>query len=489
MPDSIPDPNPRIGGHAVVLGASMAGLMAARVLADFFDTVTVVERDPLPGADTARRGVPQGRHLHGLLARGAQVIEELLPGILDQLVMDGAQYFDGHDLSRWYHNLGGHPMVRSGSAPSITAYLVTRPFLEDHVHRRVRDIPNVTLLGEHDVVALTSVTSTRDRRRVTGARVVDRRSRENSTLCADLVVDATGRGARTPFWLDSLGYGRPPEDSVAVHVTYASQALSMTPDALRELGFVVGVVPGRPRGFGMLHCENDTWVFTVMGVAGCEPPHDFPGMCEFVEDCAPAHMLAAVREARPIGEPARHRMPSSQWRRYDKMRRFPDGLLVIGDAICSFNPIYGQGMTVAALEAAALRDCLSGGTEDLARRFFRAAARPIRQAWQLSATPDRALPETDGAPTLPERLLNRYVDRVLAAAEYDAAAVDQFVKVTSLVDPPSRLLRPGIMWRAARAGDRSRPARSGGATERPALRETAHPTPPTDAADSVILSW
>ena len=469
--------------HAVVLGASMAGLLAARALADSFDAVTVVERDPLAHADTARRGVPQGRHLHGLLARGAQVIGELFPGILDELIMDGARYFDGHDLSQWYHNLGGHPMVRSGSAPSITAYLVTRPFLEDHVRTRVRNIPNVTLLDEHDAVALTA---TRDRRRVTGARIVDRRTREDSTLDADLVVDATGRGARTPFWLDSLGYGRPLEDHVVVHVTYMSQVLSMVPDALHELGFVVGFVPGRPRGLGMLHCENDTWVFTVMGIAGCEPPRDFPGMCEFVEDCAPAHMLAAIREARPIGEPARHRMPSSQWRRYDKMRRFPDGLLAIGDAICSFNPIYGQGMTVAALEASALRDCLSCGTEDLARRYFRAAAGPIRQAWQLSATPDLSLPETDGAPTLLERLLGRYVDRVLAAAEYDTVALDQFARVTSLVDPPNRLLRPAIMWRAARAGDRWRPARSAGGTGKPASRRAGRST---DADDSVILSW
>lgn len=476
----------RIGSHAVVLGASMAGLMAARALADFYDTVTVVERDPLPDADTARRGVPQGRHLHGLLARGAQVIEELLPGILDELIMDGAQYFDGADLSQWHYNVGGHPMVRSGSAPSINAYLVTRPFLEDHVRRRVRDIPNVTLLDEHDVVALVA---TPDHRRVTGARVGDRRTGEDSTLDADLVVDATGRGARTPFWLDSLGYGRPLEEHVVVHVTYVSQALSMAPDALHELGFVVGFVPGRPRGLGMLHCENDTWVLTVMGIGGCEPPQDFPGMCEFVQDCAPAHMLAAVREARPIGEPARHRMPSSQWRRYDKMRRFPDGLLVIGDAICSFNPIYGQGMTVAALEAAALRDCLSCGTEDLARRYFRAAVAPVRRAWQLSAAPDRSLPETEGAPTLLERITNRYVDRVLTAIEYDAVAADQFNRVTSFLDPPSRLLRPGIMWRAARANDGKRPARRAGTTETPAFWRAARPSPPTDAADSVILSW
>jgi 2-polyprenyl-6-methoxyphenol hydroxylase-like FAD-dependent oxidoreductase len=438
------------GDHAVVLGASLAGLLAARSLADFFDTVTVVERDPL--SDTgARHGVPQGRHLHALLARGAQAIEEMFPGILDELVLDGAQYFDGRDLSRLYYAVGGHLIARSGSAPSLTAYCSTRPFLEDHVRGRVRDIPGVTLLDEHSILALNA---TPDGGRVKGVRVVSRRTGEPATLSADLVVDATGRGARTPTWLASLGYERPHEDRVAMQLTYASQLLRMPTDAPHELGFLIGVVPGRPRGAGLFHCENDTWLFTVMGVAGQEVPVDLPGMCDFVDDAAPAHLLGAVRSAEPIGEPVRHRMPYSRWRRYDKMHRFPEGLLVIGDAICSFNPAYGQGMTVAAVEALALRDCLSRGTEDLAWRFFHAAAAPIRQAWQLSTNPDLALLEIHGSPPLSARLFNSHVDRILAAAESDTAVVDQFIRVTSLVDPAIRLLRPAMIWRAARANRR-----------------------------------
>jgi 2-polyprenyl-6-methoxyphenol hydroxylase-like FAD-dependent oxidoreductase len=438
----------KVGRHAVVLGASMAGLLAARSLAEFFDTVTVVERDPLPDAGAARRGVPQGRHLHALLARGAQAIEEMFPGVLDELALDGAQYFDGQDLSRLHYDVGGHLIARSGSAPSFTFHSATRPFLEDHVRARVREIPGVTLLGEHHIVALKA---TPDGRRVAGVRVFSRRTGEPATLSADLVVDATGRGARTPTWLESLGYDRPREDRVVMQLTYASQLLRMTTDTPRELAFLVGIVPGRPRGTGLLRCENDTWLFTAMGVAGHQPPSDLAGMCAFVEDCAPTHLIDAVRGAEPIGEPVRHKTPCSRWRRYDEMRRFPEGLLVIGDAICSFNPIYGQGMTVAALEALALSDCLARGTKDLARRFFRATAAPIRQAWELSANPDLSLPEIDGTPPLLTRLLNVYVDRVLTAAEYDTAAVDQFVRVTSLIDPASRLLRPGMLWRAARA--------------------------------------
>jgi 2-polyprenyl-6-methoxyphenol hydroxylase-like FAD-dependent oxidoreductase len=432
----------------------MAGLLAARALAEFFGTVTVVERDPLPDTTAGRRGVPQGRHLHALLPRGAEAIEELFPGILDELVRDGARYFDGQDLSRLHYNMGGHLMARSGRAPSFTAYCATRPFLEGHVRRRVRAIPNVTLLDEHNIASLTWGAA---RRRVTGARVVGRHSGEGATLTAELVVDATGRGAHTPTWLEGAGYDRPREDRVAVQLTYVSQRLRMATDAPHEDGFLVGIVPGRPRGVGLLRCENDTWLFTVIGVAGQEPTTDLGAMCEFVGDFAPPELLAAVRGAEPVGDPVRHKMPCSRWRRYDKARRFPEGLLVTGDAVCSFNPVYGQGMTVAALEALALRDCLSDGTEGLARRFFRAAAAPIRQAWQLSALPDLSLPEIDGAPPLLARALNVYTERVLTAAESDTAVVDQFARVTSLLDPPTRLLRPQMVWRVVRANRRQRP--------------------------------
>lgn len=431
----------------------MAGLLAARSLSEFFELVTVVERDPLPGSVSARRGVPQGRHLHALLPRGAQVLEELFSGILDELVVDGAHYMDGRDLSQVHYEVGGHLMVHTGSAPQFTAYLTTRPFLEEHVRARLRRIANVRLLDEHDVVGLTA---TSNRRRITGAQVVNRRTQEDAVLSADLVVDATGRGGRTPTWLEHLGYHRPAEDRVIVHLTYVTQLLRMPPDELHELGFLVGAVPGRPHGVGILHCEHDNWIFTVYGIAGEEVGTDLSAMCEFIEDCAPTRLLTAVRTAEPIGDPVRHRMPCSQWRRYDKLARFPDGLLVTGDAICSFNPIYGQGMTVAALEALALRDCLSSGTSNLTRRFFRAAAVPIRQAWELSANPDLSLPEIEGKPPLLTRLLNVYIDRVLTAAEYDTVAFGEFFRVTSLIDPGTRLLRPGLMWRAARAKARRR---------------------------------
>lgn len=429
----------------------MAGLTAARALAEFFETVTVVERDTLSDAADCRRGVPQGRQIHGLLLRGAQALEELFPGILDELVEAGAPAVDYRDLSQLHFNMGGHLAVQSGLLEGLRAYTPSRPFLESHARRRVRAIPNIELADNHDVVDVTSHTS---RDRITGARIVNRHNNSESELPADLVVDATGRGARTPAMLERLGYARPAEDDVVIHLMYASQLLRMPPESLHECACLVAPVPGRPTGMAMLTYEHDTVMFSVFGMAGNDPPVGCSAMCDFAEQFAPAHVLAAIRAAEPLGETAQHRFPSSRWRRYDKARLLPEGLLVVGDAVCSFNPIYGQGMTVAALEALELRNCLSRGTTDLPRRFFRATAKPIRQAWQLAAGGDLSLPEIEGTPPLSTRLLSGYMDRLLTAAEYDIAALEQFLKVAWLVDAPSRLLRPSMMWRAASANPR-----------------------------------
>ncbi|ORV40114.1 FAD-dependent oxidoreductase [Mycobacterium conspicuum] len=433
-----------LGEHAIVLGASMAGLLAARVLADFYARVTVVERDMLGDTADVRKGVPQGRHAHGLLMRGAQALDELFPGLLEQLVADGAVVFDGTDLSKLYFCMNGHLAVRAGASTGLRTYSMTRPFLECHVRRRVRAIPHLTVLDGHDIADIC-VTG---RRRVSGARVVRRSDKATLELTADLVVDATGRGSRTPALLKGLGYQPAPEDEVVVDVMYASQLLRMPGHGLEEVASIVSPVPGRPTGAVLVKCENDTAFFTAFGMVGNDPPVDLPGMCEFAAGFMPGRLLAAVRAGEPMSPVAQHRLPSSRWRRYDRANGLPEGLLAVGDAVCSFNPIYGQGMTVAAMEALVLRDCLVGGLNRLPQRFFRAAAIPIGQAWQLTVGGDLSLPEVDGTPPLATRLLNGYMDRVLRAAEHDVAVFEQFARVAWLVDSPFKLLRPSMIRRA-----------------------------------------
>jgi 2-polyprenyl-6-methoxyphenol hydroxylase-like FAD-dependent oxidoreductase len=445
---------PVLGERAVVLGASMGGLLAARVLADCYRTVTVVERDFLPDDPANRRGVPQGRHAHALLGRGSQVLDELFPGFLNELVAAGTPVFDYSDLSKAFVCAAGHQFRRTGRFTDIPPlYSPSRPLLESLVRRRVREAANITLLEGYDVVDLTS-SPTRDR--VTGAHIRSRDSASDQVLAANLVVDATGRGSRTPVFLENLGYGRPREDQVGVRLVYSSQLLRIPPGMLEELLVLVSPVPGRPTGMALFAHENDTWMFTVGGMVGRQPPSEPAEMVAFVEGLAPPHVLAAIGAAEPLTEVCRFRYPESRWRRYDRMSTFPAGLLVFGDAFCSFNPIYGQGMTVAALQAQALHQCLCSGVNGLARRFFRAAAKPVGVAWQFAVGGDLNLPEVAGARPLSTRYANRYVDRVQTAAESDIVVGEQFTKVIALLDPPTRLLHPKIVFRVATVNLRRR---------------------------------
>ncbi len=438
--------------HAVVLGASMAGLLAARVLADSYDRVTVVERDRLPVRAQQRRGVPQGRHVHGLLPSGSHVVGELFPGLLDEMVEAGGTKLD--DYTRAHLQLDGVHRL-SPNVAIEPMYQPSRPFLETGVRSRVRRLSNVEFRDGCDVVGLATDAASG---RVTGARVVNHGGRLAEVLAADLVVDATGRGSRAPAWLAKLGYEKPAVEEVAVDVRYVSRLVRLAPGAVRETLTVLGASADRPRGMGLFAYEDDTWMFTVNGYAGNHPELDYDAMVDFAAGFAPPHMVAALREAEPLGEISTFRYRASRRLRYDRLRRFPAGLLVFGDAMCSFNPIYGQGMSVAALEALALRDCLRRGRHDLARRFFRAAAKPIGVAWQMAVGADLALPYVEGPRPLPVRLVNSYVGRMLVAAEHDPVVAERFLRVSSFLMKPPMMMTPRIVARVLAGSRRARRA-------------------------------
>lgn len=433
------------GDHAMVIGASMAGLLAARALSECFERITIVERDALPAIGEGRRAVPQGRHAHALLASGQRAIETLLPGITEELVDGGARSCASMREIRMV--IAGHPITQDAVGADVL--LASRPLLEGHVRRRVLSIDNVSVRERCDAVDLLT---TPGRHRVTGVRLRDQsRDGAEQPLRADLVVAATGRDARVPAMLEALGYPRPKEDRLDVDIHYVSRRLRLRPGALgADRVVLIGARPGKPRGL-MLIEQEDHWILTMSGYgAEHRPPTGENGYLAFVASVAPPDVLAAIRQAEPLSDLATHGFPASLRRRYERLERFPAGLLVLGDAMCSFNPLYGQGMSVASLEAQALGECLARGERRLAQRFHRAAAKIVDQAWDMAIGGDLALPEVAGHRSPVVRMTNAYVERILRVAERDPAVAATFSDVSDLVAPPQDLLRPTLLWRVLR---------------------------------------
>ena len=451
-----------VGARAVVLGASMAGLLAARVLAEAYGQVIVVERDVLPETPAHRRGVPQGRHIHALAARGQQVLEELFPGLTGELVADGAPAGDMLTDARFF--LSGHRLrdARTG----LMLLCASRPLLEGHLRARVRALPNVQFLDQCDVVGLAT---TPEGHRVTGVRVLRGADGSGEALQgADLVVDASGRGSRTPVWLEALGYPRPEREEVKIGLGYATRIYRMSTDAIDgKLAILDAATPQMPRTGALQRLEGDRWLLTLAGILGDHPPTDPEGFLEFARSLRFPDVYAAVRDAVPLDDPVAFRFPASVRHHYERLARSPAGLLAMGDAVCSFNPIYGQGMSVAALEALTLRRHLERGIEPQPHRWYRDVASVVDVPWDMSAGGDLIFPGVPGHRTLKTRLLGGSVSHLHAAAADDPRLATAFIRVAGLVAPPQSLLRPGIVLRVLRGGSLRRRPPSGGPTLAP----------------------
>ncbi|HTU77092.1 MAG TPA: FAD-binding monooxygenase [Trebonia sp.] len=468
------------GSHAVVVGAGIAGLLAASVLCEAFSRVTIYDRDALPDAPAARSGVPQSRQAHGLHARGVSALEELLPGFRGEMLAAGG--VDGDVLAdvNWY--LDGH-LARHAPA-GLCGIGMTRRGIERMIRSRVEKLPNVQIVDQCAVDGLVI-----EEERVAGVRLrsapyrspVSRPGQDPAhVVAADLVVDAAGRGSRAPAWLADFGYPQPAESRLRVDLVYVTRHYRRLPG---QLGGIIGAAivpyPGHRRGAALIRQEGDQWVLTLAGMLGEDPPTDDEGMLAYADTLAGPEIARVIRESAPLDRPARMRFPASVRRHYEKLDRMPAGLIVTGDALCSLNPVYAQGMTVTALEALALRQALAdsglaggkaarasrlpwarrAGTGQLVARFYRAADKLVSAAWAMSVAGDLRFPEVQGKRGPSDRWIGAYLARLRVAAASDPAVGRVFVRVANMVDPPSRLLGPATMARVLRAGRHGAPAR------------------------------
>ncbi|MCW2877873.1 MAG: monooxygenase, FAD-binding [Sphaerisporangium sp.] len=450
-----------VGDRVVVLGGSMAGMLAARVLSESYAEVVLVDRDQLTNVSGYRRGVPHGRHAHGLVARGHQILESQFPGLVDDLIAAGVRPGDFNGDIRWFFN--GERMRPSDSG--LVSVPATRPVLEYHLRRRVQAIPNVTFMEQYDIWGLET---TPDGSRVVGARVQRKdQDSEPEILHADLVIDTTGRGSRTPVWLEELGYARPEEDRVKIDLAYTTRHYRLSHDPFgTDLAIIPAATPANPRGafFFPLSGDKDIAELSLTGILGDHPPTDPKGFEEFVRSLPTPEIYEAIRDAEPLDEPVMFRYPVSVRRRYERLTRFPDGLLVMGDAVCSFNPVYAQGMTVSALESLVLRRHLEQGNAPRPADFFRDISRELDAPWDLAAGSDLGYAGVEGRRTLKIRLVNAYVTRLQKLAVNDAHLTNAFIRVAGLIDPPQTLLHPRnllrVLWPSKRrAAGAPRPQR------------------------------
>lgn len=432
--------------HAIVMGASLAGLLAACVLSHHFQRVTLVERDHLPEGAENRKGVPQGQHLHTLLVKGEQIISRLFPGIDSDLIQAGAIRLDLADDFLWFQEGGYKPRFDSG----ITLFCMSRPLLERCIRRRVLAIKNLTCLQKCNVQNLVA---SEDRTHITGITVQQREAEASKELLeADLIVDATGRSSKSLKWLETLGYSRPKKSVVKIDVSYTTrvyqQDTALLPDVKGILTFPAP--PHGKRSGALAPIEGERWMVTLAGWLGERAPAHEQGFLDYAKSLSRPDIYNVISQAQPIGDFVIHRLPSNLRQHYEQMKRFPDGYLVLGDAMCSFNPVYGQGMSVSAMEAEALDCALQAASkrnslQGLAQDFFKRAARAIKNPWMMAAGEDFRFAGVEGPKPVGTDLINRYISQIHKTCDREITRT--LLQVMTLTHPPKTLLDPRVILR------------------------------------------
>lgn len=435
-------------GRAIVMGASIAGLWTARALIDHFDEVLVLERDYLPEGSDYRSGAPQARQYHGLLRSGLEQMQVWFPGLDEELILAGAVPYDFTQdtcvraRGRWY------PRFPSG----LILLSCSRLLLESSIRRRLKQNPCIHFI---EGVEVTGLQSDEEKRRVTGVRIRNRgggsdQTKLDSILTADLVVDAMGRRSKTPEWLVELEYTPPKKSEIDSFLGYVTRRYKRKPNA--PLILIGATPPNDPYGAIVLPEENDTMVALIAGFNKNYPPTDPLAFDAFTQRLGP-EFEEALRGAEPISQPYGYRGTSSCWHHYEELERWPERLVVLGDAFCGFNPIYGQGMSAAAKSAAALADVIhrrQGDLDGVAQATLREIGKITESVWLLATSADLEWPGTEGG-TVSNRPADRfgrwYINQLLDAAAFDKTAWLQFNAVSQLTQPATTLFAPGIFSR------------------------------------------
>jgi 2-polyprenyl-6-methoxyphenol hydroxylase-like FAD-dependent oxidoreductase len=434
--------------QAVVIGASMAGMMAARALSERFERVTILERDTLPQAPGPRRAVPQARHIHVMLKSGMDFVESLFPGITKDIVATGSNPMDfGRDVA-WY--IEG--FWRARPKTNLTLYAQTRPLLDWHVMSRLRAIQNLDIRERCDVRGLIH-----GERGVQGARVILDGSKTEEPIHADLVVDASGRGTRSPLWLEEMGYGRPELEESRIDLCYTS-CLMRPPGEWRPDWKILGVFGSRQNQYRtgvIIAVENRQWHVSLIGYHGIHAHPDQQGFLEFARSLEVPDIYDAIRDAVPLTPVVSHKVPASRRYRYERLPSQPDGFVILGDALCSFNPAYAQGITSAAKTVGALAQLLDKWKQTslagFAPAFQKQASAAVDFPWLVALTEDLGHPESIGPRPAWIRPVTWFKRQLMRACAADDDLAIRLMKVICSQDEVGPLLHPWAITRILRS--------------------------------------
>lgn len=429
------------GKRAIVIGGSIAGKLSARVLSEFFEEVIVVEKDQKNDSIAIRKGVPQGSQGHVLLKGGEEIIEELFPGIIDEMVKEGSTVSDFAQDLLWFHH--GYQKNRFNSGMSIIQQ--SRPFLEWHIQKRMENFPNIDFRYGCKVTKLLL----NAKKEISGL-TVEKLDGKQMNLSGDLVVDASGAASFTPRWLEELGFNKPEKAEVKVDLFYASMIFGKlaTGDSNWHSLLIYPKPPKQSRGGTISPIEGGRHLVTLLGY-GIEPlPSDHPSFLQYAKNLDQPDLYEAIKTAVPESGIQIYRFPAFRRYHYDKLNQFPAGLLVMGDSFCRIDPVFAQGMSIAAMEAEVLRKMLKTfkTKEKLTKEFHRNISKIIDIPWLIALTEDFRFRHTSGKKPIGLSILQKYVKNVVLACSHNEKIYRQFMKVLHLKAHPVSLFKPAILY-------------------------------------------
>lgn len=449
------------GSHALVIGSGIAGLLAARVLLDHFDHVTVVERDALPTQPQPRPGVPQAVQSHAILVRGQRILEQLFPGLNAELMAAGAISVDWTADALYLNSRGTAPRRPS----TLITLMCSRNLLEWLIRRRLTECDRATFPQGHrlrilEMTQVKQLLTSESQSRVTGVRLRDRGNDQLAELTANLIVDASGRNSSLPKWLEALGYAAPTETVIDAGFGYTTRWYKRPVDWQVDWKMLIAQPqpPDEPRCGVLAPVEGDRWSLSLYGFGRDYPPTDEAGFLEFARTLPSPKLYEAVKDAEPLSPIYSFRQTQNRRRHYEQLSQRPEGIVAVGDAVFAFNPYYGQGMTTAALSALVLDRCLHQRWQKsqkaaigFSRYFQKQLARSLETPWLNATRSDRLwLTREDSMTTArtPNQLsqwLEQYVEQVMLLSMDCPETHQTLLEIHHMVKPPVAFFQPNIL--------------------------------------------